>query len=82
MVAPICRVCGNSILVGYSSAHYVDVHSRCEHLLGEIVLIELERLPWIQRAANFAERAGDWPVVVVCAFAVGVVFALWKTGQL
>lgn len=43
---------------------------------------ERTRLPWIQRAANLAERLGDWPVVVVAVFAVGVVTALRLTGQL
>lgn len=42
----------------------------------------MNRLPWIQRAANFAERAGDWPVVVAVAFGIGVVLTLAVTGQL
>ena len=42
----------------------------------------MTRLPWIQRAANAASELGDWPVVIACAFAVGVVLALAVTGQL
>jgi hypothetical protein len=42
----------------------------------------MERLPWIQRAANAAERWGDWPVMVALAFAFGVVLALAVTGAL
>ena len=44
--------------------------------------VRMSRLPWIQRAANAAERAGDWPVLIALAFAVGVVFTLAVTGQL
>lgn len=42
----------------------------------------MNRLPLVQRLANFACDLGDWPVVVTCAFAVGAVIALAMTGQL
>jgi hypothetical protein len=42
----------------------------------------MNRLPWIQRAANAAERAGDWPVLLALAFAAGVVLTLALTGNL
>lgn len=42
----------------------------------------MNRLPWIQRAANWLLDAGDWPVLVALAFGAGVVLTLAWTGQL